>query len=689
MADIVHFVPGAQATAAQTCADFVAMAREQLTVFGPELDFDAVMWDVSDGVAARGHGSKRHRITFSSLRSANSGDPYPMGEPFIAVAKACIRYLQGLRPTQNQQHRLAALRALECALSENGGRPDLSLADAGVFNRAAQLIAENFGDAGAYRVAGQLESIAEIATKYRLTAVPVVGWRSPLKRPGDTVRVGKEFEKRRAARLPSEAALEALPKAYHLAQSLPDRVVTAAAAVLCAAPDRVNELLVLPIDCEVRIDRGPTGQAYGLRWWPSKGAEPMIKWVVPSMAGVAEGALARVRQATNEARRIAEWYERNPRALFLADGTEHLRGERHLSLEELAEVLGLSTRHAADQWCKTQSIEVTSEGRGRRYVSFADVEQAVLSLLPRRFPVVDARTGLTYANALFVVRKNEMHPNRGTYRCMIEPVIVQHINDGLGCGVVHGKSSVFSRLGFTEPDGSPIKVTSHQFRHYLNTLAQAGGLSQLDIAKWSGRKDIRQNAAYDHVAADELLVQVREAIGDDERMRGPLAELPKKSPISRESFAQLQAPTAHTTDFGICLHDFSMLPCQLHRDCINCVEHVCIKGDRARNENVRRRLEEARTLLATAESAKADGHAGADRWTEHHSATVKRLEQLDAILSDPSVPKGTVIQLSTPNMPSPIRNAMDERDRLDGRGPTSRLSPTAKGLLPPPDRAHG
>ena len=32
------------------------------------------------------------------------------------------------------------------------------------------------------------------------------------------------------------------------------------------------------------------------------------------------------------------------------------------------------------------------------------------------------------------------------------------------------------------------------------------------------------------------------------------------------------------------------------------------------------------------EAAKVDGYAGADRWTEHHSATVARLEQLEAIL---------------------------------------------------------
>ncbi|MGE0768930.1 MAG: hypothetical protein AB7L90_21010, partial [Hyphomicrobiaceae bacterium] len=324
---------------------------------------------------------------------------------------------------------------------------------------------------------------------------------------------------------------------------------------------------------------------------------------------------------------------------------------------------------------------------GRLFALFSDVERVVISMLPPGFPVLDQRNGLTYSNALLVIRKNAMNPRRGTYRCMIEVVTIQHVNDGLGSRVEHGMSSIFSRLNFTEPDGSAIQVTSHQFRHYLNTLAQAGGLSQLDIAKWSGRKDIRENAAYDHMSADELLAQVREAIGDDERMRGPLAELPRHAPVPREIFAQLQAPTAHTTDFGLCLHDFTMLPCQLFRDCINCSEHVCIKGDRAKSENVRRRLEEARVLHQQAEAAKADGYAGADRWSENHAATVARLEQLYAILSDPTIPAGTVIQLSTPSMPSPIRNAMDERDLLEVRKQSQPLATTA--AIPPPEVGHG
>jgi hypothetical protein len=289
------------------------------------------------------------------------------------------------------------------------------------------------------------------------------------------------------------------------------------------------------------------------------------------------------------------------------------------------------------------------------WVRFSDVQAAVLKLLPAGFPVLDRRTGLRYSEALFISRKNEMNVPRGTYRCMIEPITINQINSGLGSRAQHGIPSIFSRLGFTEPDGTPIRMTTHQFRHYLNTLAQAGGLSQLDIAKWSGRKEVRQNPVYDHVTPDQMLQKIREAVGDSSQMFGPLAEMPKRVLIPRDEFARLKVSTAHTTDFGYCIHDYTMSPCQLHRDCINCEDMVCVKGDQDKEARLKQRLEEARALLAKAQVARAEGYAGSDRWMEHHTSTVERLSQLCSLIDDPKVPVGAVIQLAS----SSAENSLD------------------------------
>jgi hypothetical protein len=311
-------------------------------------------------------------------------------------------------------------------------------------------------------------------------------------------------------------------------------------------------------------------------------------------------------------------------------------------------------------------------------VRFADIEKAVLSMLPRGFPILDDATGLKYSEALFVVRRNELGTQRGTYRCMLEAVTIGQINTRFGSRARHGFHSIFTRFGFTEPDGSPIKLTSHQFRHYLNTLAQLGGMSQLDIAKWSGRKDVRQNEVYDHVTPGVMLQRLRDAVGDDTQMFGPLAELPKRVMIRRDEFAQLVIPTAHTTDIGYCVHDYTSSPCQLHMDCIHCQDLVCIKGDEEKTALLRKRLQEARELLGRAEDARADGYYGSDRWVEHYRASVDRLSQLVQILDDPSVPNGAVIQLSTPKAPSRI--AQELTDRLPAKNDKSQTSVPAEVL---------
>ncbi|KGC61411.1 integrase family domain protein [Burkholderia pseudomallei] len=287
-----------------------------------------------------------------------------------------------------------------------------------------------------------------------------------------------------------------------------------------------------------------------------------------------------------------------------------------------------------------------------------------MGFLPSTFPVLEESTGLKYSEALMVVPKYNFHSKKATYTCVIEAVTIQHINDGLGARLEHGTSSVFDVFGLTEADGSPIRVTSHQFRHYLNTLAQAGGLSQLDIAKWSGRKDIRQNEAYDHVTADEMVATIRDAVGDASKAIGPLSILPKHPLIRRDEFARLMIPTAHTTDIGYCVHDYTMAPCQVHLDCINCQEHVCIKGDETKASRLRRQLMEAEGLLAKAEAAVKDGYWGSDRWLEHHRLTTERLRQLCQIMDDPKVPGGTVIQLNNVQSASRIEQAAVARAML-------------------------
>lgn len=667
MSDVILFRPKAEVDAAGNLAGFIESCRNSLTVFGADLDFDANVWDVTDALGLKGHGRKRQRLVFSALDTAPGQAKVWMDDRFSPFAKAYMRYMHGFRPTKIVGFRLAAIRVLESVLSENGLVPDPIRIDALILNRAAQMIVDRYSEAAAYRIGGQLEMASDFLADNRLTSVPT-RWRNPIKRPGDAVRVGKEFDVRRQEKMPTEAALDALPKVFRLAAEPVDILVSSVASILCSAPDRINEVLILPDLCEVHQNVGKgKADSYGLRWWPAKGADPMVKWIVHSMASIVKEAIGKIRSVTAEARQIAKWYEEHPSQIYLHGEVQYLRNVEWLMMGEVAKIIGLENSNSAHAWCKGNGVESVRRGRSKQ-VRFFDVEAAVLAILPRGFPLLVKETGLKYSDALLVVRTNELNPQRRTCRCMIEPISINQINSGLGSRAELGFASVFSRFGFTEPDGSPIKITTHQFRHYLNTLAQAGGMSQLDIAKWSGRKDIRQNAAYDHVTPDQMLQKIRDAVGDESQMFGPLAEIPKKVLIPRNEFARLRIPTAHTTDLGFCVHDYTMSPCQLHRDCIHCEDLVCVKGDEAKTIRLRQNLEEARELLQKAADAVDEGYAGGDRWLSHHQSTVKRLLQLCSIMDDPSVPYGAVVQLASPRVA--IRGDDVSRNALPVNEPT-------------------
>ena len=141
----------------------------------------------------------------------------------------------------------------------------------------------------------------------------------------------------------------------------------------------------------------------------------------------------------------------------------------------------------------------------------------------------------------------------------------------------------------------------------------------------------------------------------------------------------MAVPTAHTTLYGFCIHDFTSAPCEMFRNCLDCREHVCIKGIRGKIDRVAAALDLARAQLGTAQDAAAQGMFGAQDWVSTHRATVERLEQLLGILRDPAIEDGAVIQLSATDTYSLSEAAA--RDRLPDSD-VLRLAPPAATAAP-------
>jgi hypothetical protein len=127
---------------------------------------------------------------------------------------------------------------------------------------------------------------------------------------------------------------------------------------------------------------------------------------------------------------------------------------------------------------------------------------------------------------------------------------------------------------------------------------------------------------------------------------GPDIEVAKHIPITIQEFNILEKGPVHITEYGVCIHDYTMSPCEKYRDCLNCSEQVCIKGEAEKFRRIKERLFEVEKQFEAAQKALNDGLAGADRWYEYHKNTLEHLMELVKILENPDIPDGSQIKLA-------------------------------------------
>jgi len=640
---ILHFTPRAELGPQANLEAFIETCRNS-EVLDAHRQFDKNIWDIGH---FKGH-NKVHRAVFSTMEAANKNANEPcMPQPFQAFAKATLVYLADSRPVVSQAPRVSALRYLEAALREwnKGSRP--TAVNIEVLDTAVELARKSVSAGVAYRIAGQLEIIAQLMQTKGFISLRQQ-WVHGVKRPQDLgSRISKEALKARQEKLPSAAALRALAGIFQEAVETADVLVSSYMTVMACAPERINEVLRLKRNCVVRGDGRFVGKL-GFRWPGSKGADDTVKWLPTEMAPVAEQAIENLLKVTSPAHELAAWYTDNSNRLYLHEAAAHLRGCEVLSLAEIGLILwgDEEATNSANSWAqKLHKLEQVSLGGRRIGFRFKDVEAAVLSMLPATFPYVPGAPQLLCKDAMAILRANEMHAVRGTYVCMFACVTYSTIAIPL---TLHGEQpSIFDRFNYKEDDGSPIEMNSHSLRHYLNMLAQMGGMSSAEIALFSGRKDVSQNRAYDHMSSEEVQEPVSRALKAG--MTGELVSHEPRQLIRRSEFALVKPSAAHTTEYGWCMHDFASEPCQMHRDCINCEEQECVKGAEHKERNLRSLKAETEFLLEAAKEALSEEEYGADTWIAHQTKTLGRVNALLQILEDPTVPVGTRIRLNLTN----------------------------------------
>ncbi len=663
MSNILLFKPQAELDARANLKVFIAMCRDKLTVFGADLNWDSNAWPkvcnfTVMGAPARGYSPEQ-------LLDAE----------IIPFAKAYMRYQQGHNPTK-LKNEIKAIRCIEKALLQVKGNADITLVDANVMDIAA-VVAREF-QASAYQAGIALRKLVEFLNESRIISRQII-WKNPNSKPAELIRTDSEAKAKRDAKMPDEQWLDWMAEMFaNDLQASRDRFTTSIFGLLMCAPSRITEIQNLPANClHYEVDDQGT-KCVGLRFHGGKGFGCDIKWSSEVFNETAIEAVRRLTVLSEAGRKLARWYEENPDNFYRHESCPAVGETQSLTDEQACMALGLSSEALRPssrlrQYFKAYEPYQVLKARGES-LTLAFLNTYCRSQLPEGWPWKNKELQVKFSGALCCFRWNELRgdmppspvllwvPSKSTFTTDLNYI------DGQ-------EQSIWKRNGYKNLDGSEISMTSHQVRHYLNTIGQQNALGELYIARWSGRANIHQNATYNHMTTDEY-VALAKGVG----VGSALVKIKANLPVT---FADLEAVgegIAHVTEYGFCVHDFSMLPCQKHRDCLNCTEQVCVKGDDSKLQRLTQQREGIRLQLKKTQEASSSGEfdvGSVDRWTAHQTKTLERVEQLIQIIESPDTANGAVIRMRHDQEFSPLKRA------LAAKSSTPKLSAPAKDIEEP------
>ncbi|WP_156814524.1 hypothetical protein [Burkholderia lata] len=617
---------------------------------------------------------KDEKIWFTSdfVAKSTQANARPFRNPYGNLLRAivCARESGRKHPRAVTDHMLTvrAFRYLYKVVEGRTKHPvDLKRVD---FDAAAAACRREAASSS-YRVGCRLQEVARIIDREYL-AYTRLNWMNPIPRDmlsggSKASRISSDFFERRASKLPGGEILEALAEISNRMDLRPqDLLRQRAVELLICGGFRCNELLTLPRDVwveELAVDRsgsprldqlGMPIKRCGLRYLPEKGGHTVaqVKWLPSALVDVARRAVEDILRITDPFAQVANYLEQNAEGTLLAEVWGKLCGDSLLSASEVAALVGFPLKPGNNgeyglKFIKHERIPFITAPHGGRHVLKVRKRDVEAALRRRSLPPVVSYGGdrtCHLHDLLFLVGVNFIGTQRsllnGTVRLLTQGQLADYLCDR------GGERSIFSRLGYRGQAGGTLRVATHQFRHWLNTLAQEGGLSQIEISRWMGRRRVSDNAAYDHQTGFELADRIRDRLGRGE-VQGPVGTTVRRirEPVRREEFVRSMIASAHVTDIGMCIRDLSALPCDHHRSCMTCTDHLIEKGNTAQRTRAESLLSESQQILALAEDECGDESYGASNWVEYHKLVVRRAAAVLDLHSDDGIPDGTLVQL--------------------------------------------
>lgn len=630
--------------------------------------WDDSIWDITDFLKNKIKNHQSQRVHFRSYvddSKIKSIVEKPISKPLLDFVKASFCEIMLAKKLLESRRIIYAYQALEHALHKQNREICVTEINIETLNLAEAYLLSRFQDA--WSVAKNLENIINNFIIAKGLNTEVYQWSTSIKytAPIRSDRTQREHINQKKSKLPHLEEIIALADIHCSSTHTSDKIVTSFVSLAMFAPSRGTEILTLSIDCKTFASQDEQ-EIMGLKWLPSKGGDPITKFSIsPEWDDIASKSIDYLTRLGASARIAAKWYSENPQNLYLPEHLTHLRNQP-ITLWEVAQILGKENSikgcHAF-RYGFSKNIGRTSD-KGRMFdkdsswvnlYQFEELEKFIISKFPKTFPVLNGSTQQYWHDSLFVLPKNILNPNADNLQNVPEPINLDQINKQLGSNPIG--NTIFTRnhkFLNTQGDKQKMYITTHQFRHLLNTLAQLKALPQELIAFWSGRKSIKQNDVYNHISQDayiEAFINIEDKFQKISQT-GYLDEKIKKiihlNPINYEEALKIELGSIHITQYGICRHDYSLTPCPKDKDCGNCSEFSVMKGNEAHFTKANQQVELLSKALLNAKQAEKDGHPGARKWIELNEPKYERWQKIKAFLEDDSIPNNTMFTLADP-----------------------------------------
>ena len=621
MNNIILFKSKKQLTAENNYNEFIKFCRYQLSGLTQTQDWEQYVW--------KGY------VTFRKIgvghKVFNSKDA--MHEDFLDFAKAYIRYQHSLKPLKNYGTIMMALRCLEQALLQVLSNALIYNVTAVVFDEAMQIGSRHFEGNVLAQCGIQLENLSKFLCEHNLVKSGYISWKNHVKQKVKNNYLPEMEDYHRNDKLPDESALLAIADIFSKNDELlspRDKFTSSVFALLLCCPSRISEILALPADCEITQKDDKGIERYGLRFYSVKGYGPNIKWIPQVMIPVAKKAIRRLLSLSQNARELAQWCEKYPDKFYRHELCPKVDEKLKLTVVQVCHALGYPLH---DRKSCVLKIKRTSLDGGKSFLnsndynySLSDLWEMISSGFSRDFPWYDEEKSIKFSNALCLLTPRQLSLSQ-----MSDIYSFYKPTNGFFFRDIQDKTShesgfknIFARYGYYDDEGKPLLIRSHQPRHLLNTIAHYGEMSELDIAKWSGRINVNQNRVYNHVSEEDMLDKIR-AIKLNKSNYCKMESIPSNE--LTVDFDNLNQGAIHLTEFGYCVHNYLVRPCTKINEFIEYDnETLDMKSvDRIRLQSVREKIMQLKRITKIAYE---NGDYGADKWLQHHEKNLERINKL-------------------------------------------------------------